>query len=240
MGRALIVIPARLESQRFPHKLMLRKDGRTLLEWTYRQAIRCRNQADVIIATSDVEIVSECFKFNGDVLDLGNRDYPNGTQRAFAALNKLVLLRDVHYDRLVVLQADEPLIPHHNIQSLCRVQPDPIVTLVSNCPRSSAEWQDPNLVKAVMSHPWQTGKRVHWFTRSYLNYAAAHVGIYSFSIDAVSSLIGVLETVESKSESLEQLCWMSYYPIIAKLTDVNPLSINTPTDWQKFLELETI
>lgn len=237
MGRSLIVIPAHLDSQRLPGKALLKHKGRTLLEWTYRQALKCHTSADVVVTTSDDEIADVVRDFNGICVHTPGVEFPNGTNRAFAAYDWVSdVWHNRHYQSLIVWQADEPCIDPYDVYVLQKCLTDEhhsIKTMVAPMD-SLLDLPNPNSVKAVLVEQ----DRVAWFTRAPLIYAYTHVGIYAFSIRAVSLLPKVPIPQCVKDESLEQLAWLSAgWDIGAiKLKTCAPLSINTQDDWDRFTQ----
>src|SRR5213075_72302 len=86
--RALAIIPARLESQRLPRKMLLRAAGRALFAHTAHNVIASRAFARVIVATDSAEIVEEAAREGIDAL-LTRRDHASGSDRIAEAWRSL-------------------------------------------------------------------------------------------------------------------------------------------------------
>ena len=78
-GRAVGVIPARLQSTRLPRKLLLADTGRVLLEYAWRAACRAKSLEEVIVATDSEEIAAAVRQFGGRAELTG--EHSSGTDR---------------------------------------------------------------------------------------------------------------------------------------------------------------
>lgn len=237
MGRSLIVIPAHLSSERLPGKVLLQHKGHSLLEWTYRQALRCFRFADVVVATSDDEVAEAVRDFNGICVHTPGVEFPNGTSRAFAAYETMRDHWDCrHHQTVIVWQADEPFIEPATVYDLTRDRPYGINTVVGLMD-PILDFQNPNVVKAVLTEN-TPAQRIAWFTRQPIPYAFIHLGIYSFTTSAIAKLKELDVHHYAKQESLEQLTWLAngWGVGAIKLETCAPLSINTPDDWERFTQ----
>ena len=99
----LVIIPARLESRRFPNKLIQVIEGKTLLQHSYESAKRSRLADDVIIAVADKELFDLAQSFGAEALIVDDDNIVNGTERVAIAAKMLGLEgRDI----LINCQAD--------------------------------------------------------------------------------------------------------------------------------------
>jgi 3-deoxy-manno-octulosonate cytidylyltransferase (CMP-KDO synthetase) len=101
----ICVIPARLNSTRFPKKMLAPLLGKPLLQWTWEAAKRVSLFDQVVIATDSEEIASTVEKFGGKYR-MTSPDCASGTDR-------LIELRqngDLHADVWVNWQGDEPFL----------------------------------------------------------------------------------------------------------------------------------
>jgi 3-deoxy-manno-octulosonate cytidylyltransferase (CMP-KDO synthetase) len=98
------VIPARLESSRFPRKVLHNFCGTPMIEHVRLRAEKSNVfQAGVYVATCDTEIY-ELVKSNGGNPIMTSKSHSNGTSRVAEAI------KDIDCSHVLVLQADEPLI----------------------------------------------------------------------------------------------------------------------------------
>jgi 3-deoxy-manno-octulosonate cytidylyltransferase (CMP-KDO synthetase) len=115
---ALIVIPARFASTRYPGKPleMLRGAGgvaRPLIEWSWRAAMRAADLAEVVVATDDQRIAATVAGFGGTVV-MTSSTACNGTERCTEALAGLDQLPNL----VINLQGDSPLIRRGDVAAL--------------------------------------------------------------------------------------------------------------------------
>src|SRR5210317_1247982 len=140
-----IVIPARLASQRLPHKPLLEIDGRTLIEHVYRRACSA-NAESVIIATDSTEVCELAGGFGAPAV-MTSADHPSGSDRIAECIGILGWTPET---LVVNLQGDEPLMP-----ATCL---DQVAELLQNAPSADvaslylpisnqSELEDSNVVK---------------------------------------------------------------------------------------------
>jgi CMP-2-keto-3-deoxyoctulosonic acid synthetase len=83
--KAVIVVPARWASTRFPGKPLAMIAGVSLIQRVYERAIRSRRASEVVVATDDDRIARHVEAFGGKVVrPIG--DFRTGTDRIAAAL----------------------------------------------------------------------------------------------------------------------------------------------------------
>ena len=221
----LIIIPARMESKRFPGKPLAMAGGRPLIHWTYERA-KQTNADNVIVATPDREIARYCDE-RGIIWRPTAVEHPNGASRCAEVLYHLRPGKE--FDTVIDWQCDEPLVSVDNMNLLMKQDcSKKICTLVAPFGSDDVIYNR-NIAKAVVLE----GGRCQWFSRSYMNGSFHHIGIYSFS-PLVLKVAGALQpTPLSHAEQLEQLTWIEKgFDILAVTIDQAPLSINTPEDFE--------
>ena len=82
----IAVIPARLDSSRFPGKLLANKTGKPVIQYAWEVALNASLVTRVCIATDSVEIAKVVDGFGGEVIMTGM--HPNGTSRIAEAANE--------------------------------------------------------------------------------------------------------------------------------------------------------
>jgi 3-deoxy-manno-octulosonate cytidylyltransferase (CMP-KDO synthetase) len=212
---ALVVIPARLDSVRLARKMLLRVEGRTILEHTFRGARSATLPRRVVVATPDKEIADEVERFGGEVI-WTSREAPSGTDRVAEASAKLP-----EYDLVVNVQGDEPQIPGSYIDEvlsgLVADETCPVSTLAAPLDHEP-EIGSPACVKVVVN----ALGRALYFSRNPiphvrdapLGYAAApgrywrHLGIYAYRREFLANLAQIQPSLLEQSERLEQLRWL--------------------------------
>lgn len=105
--KQVVVIPARLNSQRFPKKILLDLKGLPMLEHVRRRVLLAQNVEEVYIATCDQEIKQTLEAFGAKVI-MTSDQHNNGTTRVAEAV------KNIECSEVVLVQGDEPLLlPRH-------------------------------------------------------------------------------------------------------------------------------
>lgn len=223
--RSIVVIPARMRSERLPGKPLLEAAGKSLVRWTYEQAKK--TDADyVIVGTPDREIARHC-QDNGMTWMVTSGEHANGTSRCMETYSRLRPEVKACVRTVVNWQVDEPLIPPGCVDGLLRQRMGSIGTLVHpTVPLDS----DRNQVKVVYSH-----NKCHWFSRAPMRGAGVHVGVYAFCPFLLQMVSLMKVSKHAEAEGLEQLTWVEN-GIVINPTEIEtlPLSINSAEDWERF------
>jgi 3-deoxy-manno-octulosonate cytidylyltransferase (CMP-KDO synthetase) len=114
---AIIVIPTRYASTRFPAKALAEIRGadgtsRTLVEWCHEAARGVQGVAQIYVATDDERIADAVSRFGGEAL-MTPVSCANGTERVAACLDRLP-----DAELLVNLQGDALLTPPAYVEAL--------------------------------------------------------------------------------------------------------------------------
>ncbi|PLX41595.1 MAG: 3-deoxy-manno-octulosonate cytidylyltransferase [Deltaproteobacteria bacterium] len=215
--RAVVIIPARYASTRFPGKPLVPLLGKPMLKWVVEAALKAEGVGEVIVATDDKRI-ADVASDAGAKPAMTPSDCPTGTDR--------VALAAATTDAGIVvnLQGDEPALNPENISTLIKVLEDdpevPLATL-SRPLRDPSELWSPDTVKVVST---RLGDALY-FSRQPIPYfreawrgsegknpapeghitPLAHVGIYAFRRDALFAFTGMSRTPLEEAEELEQL-----------------------------------
>ena len=108
-----IIIPARLNSERLPNKVLRQFQGKSMIEHTWQRAKLMNNQIECVIATDSNEILSVAENFGATVVKT-KRSHPNGLSRAKEVLENL------DWDYVIILQADEILVVPKDLDDLSK------------------------------------------------------------------------------------------------------------------------
>ena len=191
------VIPARLQSQRFPSKVLALWRDKTVLEWVWRATIACEGFANVVIATGDDAIRDAAEAFGASV-HLDRAPYANGTERAAGASHGTP-------GDVVVVQADQPGLQTQHLNALLTALQTVDADMLTPCvPLDSADIDNRDVVKC-WSEP--TTDQAHFSRQS--NTCGVdlwrHVGIYAYREQALRqyAAFGICEAEET--HRLEQL-----------------------------------
>src|SRR3990172_170332 len=100
---AVIVIPARYDSTRFPGKPIAILKGRPVIQHVYENSKGAASAGDVIVATDSETIFEKVLSFGGKAV-MTSKEHMSGTDRVAE------IARSLSCDIIVNVQADEPLI----------------------------------------------------------------------------------------------------------------------------------
>ena len=204
------VIPARYASTRFPGKPLHLIAGVPLIE---RVVARCRmatRLSDVVVATDDERIAAVASRFCR--VEMTRNDHPSGTDRIAEVASRIPA------DGYVNIQGDEPLMDPQVIDAVARLLESHPMSTAATPIRELAEYDNPNVVKAVVS----AGGRALYFSRRTIPYlrdsavlsAAAqlaafpflkHLGIYGYRRETLLNLVQFPVSPLEAAEKLEQL-----------------------------------
>ena len=206
--KAVILIPARLDSSRLEKKMLADLCGEPLIVRTWRQALKSRLAEKVVVATDSLEIATVLEERGAEVV-MTSPEASCGTERIAEAARK------IGGDVFLNLQGDEPLISPENIdlalEPFFSSHPPDCSTLVF--PLSSddhAQIDDPHVVKVVIDFK---GFALYFsrcpipFRRNKLSSTTwyRHIGLYAFSAGVLEKFAGLPPSMLEEAESLEQL-----------------------------------
>lgn len=245
MAETAIIVPCRLESTRFPRKLLYPIRGRPLLVWVAERIAREAPEFPLYFAV-DHELLAECITGAGFKVILTNPTHQTGTDR-LAEAN-----RTVRAEHIVNVQADEPLVTGAQIRMLARLLAGgaPMATLATPF-RRAADFYNPNQVKVVLA---SAARRAMFFSRSPLPYARdsggvvddawvsthaclKHLGLYGYHSDLLQKFATMPAGRLEQIEKLEQLRVLENgYEIACDVTDDPTIGVDTLEDAAKFEE----
>jgi 3-deoxy-manno-octulosonate cytidylyltransferase (CMP-KDO synthetase) len=243
--KSYLVIPARLASSRLPRKLLLRETGKSLIQHTYEAARRAVRPLGVCVATDHDEIFREVQAFGGKAV-MTDPQAPSGTDRVAEVARGLA-----DADIIVNVQGDEPELAGESIDLVIKLLEDDrtaVMATLATPIRNRRQWEDPACVKVVFDH---RGKALY-FSRSPIPCPRQiqegmfhvdppkfyqHVGLYAYRRDFLLKLAAMPPSPLEKLEKLEQLRVLEAgYSILVGVVDEPTFGIDTPEDYQKFLE----
>jgi 3-deoxy-manno-octulosonate cytidylyltransferase (CMP-KDO synthetase) len=238
--KVLAVIPARYASTRFPGKPLVEIQGKPMIQHVWERVRQVVGVSLAIIATDDTRIQQVGEAFGAKVL-LTSPEHPSGTDRVWEVAQAYP-----DYDWVLNVQGDEPFInPEHLRAALEGVQHFPeaqIVTLVTPL-TTLAAWQDPNLVKAVLT----AEGRALYFSRAPVPYhrdeptlpahVFRHIGIYLYRRDALARFTQLPPSPLEQLEKLEQLRALESGMLLYAVTvSEAPIGVDTPEDLLRILD----
>jgi 3-deoxy-manno-octulosonate cytidylyltransferase (CMP-KDO synthetase) len=250
---AIVVIPARYFSTRFPGKPLAPLKGIPVIEHVYRNSLNSRLADEVIVATDSETIFEKVLSFGGKAV-MTSPDHVSGTDRIAE------VARDLHYDIIVNVQGDEPLIRPEMIDDVVSVLDDrraSIGTLAKKINHRS-EIFDPNIVKVAFDEEgfalyfsrapipyhrdlFSGGDRLNPFFPPELPggktsdlFMFKHVGIYSYRRDVLLGLTELRPARLEMVEKLEQLRALeNNFRIKVRETLFETVGVDTPEDLER-------
>jgi 3-deoxy-manno-octulosonate cytidylyltransferase (CMP-KDO synthetase) len=198
--RVAAIIPARLDSTRFPRKLLEDLDGLPVVAHVARNVSMCKDVERTVVATGDEEIV-EVLEPLGIEVFRTTRELPSGTDRiaeANAALGAEIVVN---------VQGDEPLIePRHVEALLAALDRDPAAAASTlRYPLPAGREAEPNSVKVVVD----ARGRALYFSRLPLAQAPGvyfrHLGLYAYRKTTLETFRTLAPAPQELAERLEQL-----------------------------------
>ena len=245
MPRTAIIVPCRLESTRFPRKLLHLIRGKPLLLWVAERIAAQAPDLPLFFAVDD-EKLRALLAARGFQAILTSPAHASGTDR-LAEAN-----RTVRAEQVVNVEADEPLVTGAQIRILAQLLDGgaPMATLATPF-RTAADFANPNQVKVVFGRDG----RALCFSRAPLPFARErggavddawvaanpcfkHLGLYAYTAELLEKFPALPPGRYEQIEKLEQLRVLEAgYDIRVGLTDDPTIGVDTPEDAKKFEEM---
>ncbi|OED34933.1 3-deoxy-D-manno-octulosonate cytidylyltransferase [PVC group bacterium (ex Bugula neritina AB1)] len=229
--RVIGLIPARLDSSRYPKKMITDLCGKPLIQHTFENAQRCPLLDDLIIAT-DSPLIKDIIDSCGGKSYLTSNTHTSGTDRIAE------VVQNISADIVVNIQGDEPFLSLDDLSSSIQTCIDlktSIVTLAH--PVSHKEASCPNNVKVVLDAdgkallfsrsliPFHRHKE---FSTTYLK----HIGVYVYPKDLLLKFVSHKPSFLEKTEGLEQLRALENgIKIHVNLCEKDSLGVDTSEDF---------
>ena len=236
----MIIIPARLESTRFPQKVLADIGG---LPMVVRTAKRVSHLDRVVVAADDEIIVSVC-KEHGIEAMLTSTTHKSGTDR----IHECATILEIPDEEIIInVQADEPFIEPDAVESLMlklqELQKEDTSFIMGSCYNAinAESAEDSNLVKVVIDD----FDNAIYFSRAKIPYNQGggakyfgHIGIYGFSKKSLKEFCNLADAPIEDIEKLEQLRAIYHEKKITmvKVTSTG-FGIDTKEDLKRAIEI---
>jgi 3-deoxy-manno-octulosonate cytidylyltransferase (CMP-KDO synthetase) len=210
------VIPAHLDSQRLPGKVLLNIGSKPMVHWVYERARQSPMLSELLVATDSEKVQQYCLDHNIPVLP--TRQHPSGSDRLHEVMER------TDGDVYVNIQGDEPTIRADHIELLLRpllAGECEVATLKVAIDEAIA--QNPNVVKVVTD----SRSRALYFSRYPIPYDREgvgvhrsmsmgmgvhryykHIGLYAYTRAALALFHSLPQSSLELSEKLEQLRYL--------------------------------
>jgi len=239
-----IVVPCRLESTRFPRKLLHPILGKPLLQWVAERLAAEAPELPLYFAV-DHELLRDVVAARGFRAIMTSPAHASGTDR-IAEAN-----RTVQADFVINVQADEPMVTGGQIRQLAQLVAGaaPMATLATPFKRV-VDFYNPNQVKVTM----RRDGRALCFTRSRLPFSRdlgltiddawvasnpcyKHLGLYAYQAALLERFPSLPPGRYEQIEKLEQLRVLENgYDIVVGVSEDPGSGIDTLEDARRFEE----
>jgi len=217
------IIPARLNSTRFPKKILADINGKPMVIHTAEQVSKAKSLDRIIIAIDSNETYEALKNFDYEIT-MTSVSHKSGSDRIAEVVNNIE-----NVGVIINIQADEPFIDPSLIDNLVLAHSETNIemsTLVSTN-ISKEDYENKSIVKAFLD---KNGFAVDFKRNGSSIYK--HLGIYGFTKKSLLKFVSLEQTNNEKLRNLEQMRAIDNgIKIKAVLTDKDSLSINTPEDF---------
>lgn len=224
----IAIIPARMESTRFPGKPLADLHGKPMIQHVYERVAQCSEIQEVYVATDSVDISTTVVEFGGLVVSSRN-DHGSGTSRVREAATKLYENHIIKYhDWVLNVQADEPMIHPDDLDLLCdaSVSGPVLMSTLYHKITDLGDLEDENVVKVMFDGVTHNAV---YFTRQPAATTFRHIGVYLFRYDLLQMYPHLTDPYDKQHERLEQLKWLhARYPIFCVEAQHPTFGIDTP------------
>ena len=148
------IIPARMNSSRFPGKPLEKIVGMPMIGHCYKRSVMCKSISETYVATCDIEIKNYIDSIGGKTIMTSN-SHERATDRTAEAMLKIEKNIGKKFDIVVMIQGDEPMITPEmislSIEPFRKNHEIQVVNLYSDI-KTIEEFNDPNEVKVVIDN----------------------------------------------------------------------------------------
>ncbi len=237
-----IIVPCRLESTRFPRKLLHLVKNKPLLLWVAERIAAQAPEFPLYFAVDD-ELLAAPLRAAGFKPILTSVAHQSGTDR-LAEANRII-----RADHIINVQADEPLVTAAQIRRLAELIAGPVEMATLATPfKRVVDFYNANQVKVVL----RRDGRALYFSRSRLPFSRdlgltiddawvaanpcyKHLGLYAYKANLIEKFAQLPPGQLEQIEKLEQLRVLENgYDIAVGLTDDPTIGVDTPEDAKKF------
>ncbi|MCL4220708.1 MAG: 3-deoxy-manno-octulosonate cytidylyltransferase [Phycisphaerales bacterium] len=239
---AVVIIPARLGSTRFPRKVLADRTGSPLVQHVWEQARQ--SAAERVVIATDADEVAACVRAFGGQCVMTSPAHENGTSR-LAEASTLLGLGD---EAIVVnVQGDEPEIEPGTIDEAIGLleRSGAAMSTIATPIESEAVFASPSAVKVVLRSGADGVARAMYFSRAPIPHVRdsgdradllLHVGIYAYRAGFLRRYAALPPTPLERAEKLEQLRALEHgFEIAVGVRKIASVGVDTPEDYERFV-----
>jgi len=192
------IIPARLDSKRFPKKIIHPLNGKSIIQHVYDNAKQSQYLDQLIIAIDSEETKLHVDSSSETILTSVN--HKSGTDRVAEVSQKF------DCDIIVNIQGDEPKIEPDIIDNLILLFNDPLVEMasVASTDLNNNDLSNLNVVKTYLdenNYAIDFEREISEQNQKYFR----HIGIYAYRKETLMKFTALEQTENEKNLKLEQL-----------------------------------
>tara|TARA_Y100001970_G_C14108925_1_gene789730 strand:- start:361 stop:1098 length:738 start_codon:yes stop_codon:yes gene_type:complete len=224
------VIPARLNSSRFPKKILADLGGKPMIVYVAEQASKAKKLDKVVIAIDDKETQKALEGFDYNFV-MTSKNHQSGTDRVSEVVKK-----ESEAEIIINIQGDEPLIDPDLIDGLVNLFKDNEVEMGTIISRkiTVSELLDKNIVKAILDEK----QNIKDFKRNVYDIEIGavyrHIGIYAYTRDVLFKFQSFLPSEREIEKSLEQLRALDNgIKIRGLITNCDQIAVDTIEDFNR-------
>ncbi|MEW6187805.1 MAG: 3-deoxy-manno-octulosonate cytidylyltransferase [Thermodesulfobacteriota bacterium] len=234
-NQAVIIIPARYESTRFPGKPLALINGLPMIGQVILRAKRVPGVSLVAVATDDLRIAEASTAFKAEVV-MTRGDHRSGSDRVAEAADLLKLQPET---LVINCQGDQPLLPVEAVVDLIaehQAHPEWLMSTLVYRISDPSEIPDPKHVKTVFS---QSGQALY-FSRSPIPFYREieegpayykHLGIYAYPFSFLKVFSRLPTGMLESAEKLEQLRALEHgFPVQVIESPQDSFEVDLPGD----------
>tara|TARA_B100000963_G_C22500550_1_gene613566 strand:+ start:5 stop:763 length:759 start_codon:yes stop_codon:yes gene_type:complete len=203
------IIPARMESTRFPSKPLALIKGMPMIEHVYLNTLKSKYLNSINIATDSNQIKSFCDHRSIPCIFTTHHD--TGSDRVFEAASKL------GSEYIINIQGDEPMVNHEVIDNICKyMRSDDFnnkFIITTHCDCTEDELKDPNNVKVVLS---KTNNGLYYSRKDLFSGVDLtgkpsrfkQIGVYAYTLNTLKQFSNLGYSALEDLEKIEIMRWI--------------------------------
>lgn len=233
-GNVVGVIPARMDSSRFPGKVLALLDGIPMVAKVYYQAIQAKLLETVIVATDSLEVYEKMVELNIPVM-MTDPTHHSGTDRIAE------IAETGNGSVYVNIQGDEPFMDPGVIDAVITPFLEETNLKMGTAATSNltdSEIHNSEVVKVIIN---EDGFAVDFFRllpeEEIITEVYKHIGIYAFTKEFLLKFSKMSVSPNERKLNLEQMRALDNgIPLKVVITDYNGFGIDTKDDLRKAME----
>jgi 3-deoxy-manno-octulosonate cytidylyltransferase (CMP-KDO synthetase) len=239
------IIPARMDSSRFPGKPLAKIHGFPMIGHVYQRTRKCEKLSAVYVATCDTEIADYLESVDCQVVMTGSQ-HVRASDRIAEAIELIEEREKNSFDIVVMVQGDEPMVMpqmiEHAIEPLVINGAVQVVNLMTPI-QTREEYEDPNTIKVVVGQCSQA----LYFSREPIPSGSGVEGVFPlwkqvcvipFRRDYLSTFVKLRPTPLEEAESIDMLRILEHGGQVTMVpSPCKTQSVDTPADLERVVRL---